>query len=111
MGKPDKNQPKLQFEQTKKTMEQTIEGHAGTQAGATSMNTDTPIDFQAMFNTIQSTLSNIDAKIDALTYQVDRMSERIDKHTERIDMAERRISDLEDTHTQLDTNKPQWTKQ
>lgn len=64
-----------------------------------------------MFHTIQTSLTNIDGKIDSVTYRVDRMSERLDKHTERLDMAERRLSEAEDSQVQMEAKQTKVEKQ
>lgn len=110
MGKPNKNQPKLHFEQQRKAVESGAEAPEHSQVKTTAPGSDTTVDFHSMFTTIQSTLSNIDSKIDSLTYRVDRMSERLDKYTECIDMAERSISEAEDTQHQLELKQTKADK-
>lgn len=111
MGKPDKTQPKLNFEQAEKTPDQTADNQQQPAQPTTSEQDITSKDIHTMFTTIQSTLAALDGKMDNLTYRVDRMSERLDRHTERIDMAERRISDMEDTNTQVETKQAAMDKQ
>ncbi|KAJ1103647.1 hypothetical protein NDU88_001068 [Pleurodeles waltl] len=50
---------------------------------------------------MQQSLTQIDGKIDSLSYRVDRMMERLDKQTERMDQVERRVSAVEDGQTAL----------
>ncbi|KAJ1198452.1 hypothetical protein NDU88_002293 [Pleurodeles waltl] len=49
----------------------------------------------------QHRLTQIDGKIDSLSYRMDRMTECLDKHAERLDQSERRVSEVEDGTTQL----------
>ncbi|KAJ1119054.1 hypothetical protein NDU88_007240 [Pleurodeles waltl] len=67
-------------------------------------------DLQQILKAMQPSLTQIDGKIDSLSYRMHRMSERLDKHAERLDQAERRISDAEDGQTELNTGYTKLNK-
>ncbi|KAJ1125901.1 hypothetical protein NDU88_004316 [Pleurodeles waltl] len=95
MGKTDKVQEKLQFEQHK-----TPKVHNdGSHTAAPDLGTLDPKmsnDVRQILGTRQQSLTTIGKKMDSLSYRMDRMSESVDKHAEWFDIAERCISDIED---------------
>ncbi|KAJ1169121.1 hypothetical protein NDU88_001027 [Pleurodeles waltl] len=58
-------------------------------------------DLRYILTAMQQSLTQIDGKIDSLSYCVDRMSERLNKQTERLDQVEIRVSAAEDGQTAL----------
>ncbi|KAJ1201946.1 hypothetical protein NDU88_005750 [Pleurodeles waltl] len=52
---------------------------------------------------MQHSLTQIDGKIDSLSYRMDRMTECLEKHAERFDQSERRVSEVEDGQAELAT--------
>ncbi|KAJ1201241.1 hypothetical protein NDU88_005054 [Pleurodeles waltl] len=62
-------------------------------------------DLQHILAAMQQSLTQIDGKIDSLSYCMDRMSERLDKQAERLDQAERRVSAVDDGQTALATGQ------
>ncbi|KAJ1097040.1 hypothetical protein NDU88_002169 [Pleurodeles waltl] len=68
-------------------------------------------DLRQMLVAMQHRLTQIDGKIDNLSYRMDRMTEHLDKHVERLDQSERRVSEVEDGQTQLSTSHVKLTKE
>lgn len=107
MGKPDKNQPKITFPQTRSQAQHTDPGGAPTPPTSEHEQQDIKSLLLAMEKGIQTSINSLGAKIDALTYRMDRMGERLDKQAERTDMAERRITEVEEAQTAMDANAKQ----
>ncbi|KAJ1136281.1 hypothetical protein NDU88_002698 [Pleurodeles waltl] len=109
MGKMDKTQAKLTFDQHRsyKPQEERLE-----HSFPATCETDTEVepDIKKILAAMQHSLAKIDGKIDALSFQMGRMNERLDKHAECIDAMEHRISDLEDDHTATSTSQSQMDK-
>ncbi|KAJ1140419.1 hypothetical protein NDU88_006771 [Pleurodeles waltl] len=51
-------------------------------------------DLRQILVVMQYSLTQIDGKIDSLSYRMDRMTERLDKHAERLDQLGRGISEV-----------------
>ncbi|KAJ1127162.1 hypothetical protein NDU88_005565 [Pleurodeles waltl] len=68
-------------------------------------------DLRQILVAMQQSLTQIDGKIDSLSYHMDRMSERLDKHAEHLDQAERRVSEVEDGQTELATGQVKLNKE
>ncbi|KAJ1151807.1 hypothetical protein NDU88_004586 [Pleurodeles waltl] len=68
-------------------------------------------DLRQILVTMQQNLTQIDGKIDLLSYRMDRMSECLDKYAEHLDQAERRVSEVEDGQTELATGKVKLNKE
>ncbi|KAJ1170184.1 hypothetical protein NDU88_002065 [Pleurodeles waltl] len=68
-------------------------------------------DLRQIFVAMQHRLTQIDSKIDSLSYRVDRMTEHLDKHAERLDQWERRVSEVEDGQTELATGHARLNKE
>ncbi|KAJ1154117.1 hypothetical protein NDU88_006873 [Pleurodeles waltl] len=102
MGKLDKTQAKLQFDRRKAGGPSCEDAGPGP-AGGPSMPAGEEKDLRQILVAMQHSLTQIDGKIDSLSYRMDRMSKRLDKHVERPDQAERRISEVEDGQTELNT--------
>ncbi|KAJ1152503.1 hypothetical protein NDU88_005278 [Pleurodeles waltl] len=62
-------------------------------------------DLRHILAVMQQSLTQIEGKIDSLSYRMDRMSERLDKQSERLDQAERRVSAVEDGQIALATRQ------
>ncbi|KAJ1152498.1 hypothetical protein NDU88_005273 [Pleurodeles waltl] len=62
-------------------------------------------DLSQILVAMQHSLTQIDGKIDSLSYRLDKMTERLDKHAERLDQSERRVLEVEDGQTQLATSQ------
>ncbi|KAJ1082984.1 hypothetical protein NDU88_003145 [Pleurodeles waltl] len=58
-------------------------------------------DLRQILVAMQHSLTQIDGKIDSLSYRMDRMTEHLAKHVELLDQSERRVSEVEDGQTQL----------
>ncbi|KAJ1201604.1 hypothetical protein NDU88_005411 [Pleurodeles waltl] len=58
-------------------------------------------DLHQILVAMQHSLTQINGKIDSLSYRMDIMTERLDKHAERLYQSERRVSEVEDGQTQL----------
>ncbi|KAJ1216701.1 hypothetical protein NDU88_004302 [Pleurodeles waltl] len=99
MGKSDKTQAKLQFDRHKAGGPSGEDAGPG-QAGGPSMPAGEEQDLRQILVTMQHSLTQIDGKIDSLSYCMDRMSEHLAEHAERLDQAERRISEVEDGQTE-----------
>ncbi|KAJ1124670.1 hypothetical protein NDU88_003119 [Pleurodeles waltl] len=95
MGKADKTQAKLQFDQRKS--QTTVGDRTETgMAGGTDMPAGEAPDLWQILAALQRSLTQIDSRIDSLSYRMDRMTERLDKHADRLDQSERHISEVED---------------
>ncbi|KAJ1192040.1 hypothetical protein NDU88_001352 [Pleurodeles waltl] len=110
MGKTDKNQAKLQFDRRKSS------GPPGDRAKfGPEKEPDVPSgeeqDLCQILVAMQHSLTQIDGKIDSLSYRMDRMTERLDKHAERLGQSERRVSEVEDGQTQLATSHVKLNKE
>ncbi|KAJ1158288.1 hypothetical protein NDU88_010981 [Pleurodeles waltl] len=84
MGKTDKNQAILQFDQRKS---QTSAGDrlvVGVSGGADMSLGEEP-ELRQILAAMQQSLTHIDSKIDSLVFRMDRMTERIDRHVEWLD--------------------------
>ncbi|KAJ1201135.1 hypothetical protein NDU88_004950 [Pleurodeles waltl] len=63
-------------------------------AEGTGVPTGEEQDLRQILVAMQHSLTQIDGKIDSLSYRMNRMTERLDKHAERLDQSERRVSEL-----------------
>ncbi|KAJ1175476.1 hypothetical protein NDU88_000764 [Pleurodeles waltl] len=91
MGKADRVQIKLQFEQ-KKTPKARGEGPTVPDPMPEGGGVETEADIKQILMSMQYSLMKIDGQINALTYPMDSMSDWIDKHEEHLDQVERRVS-------------------
>ncbi|KAJ1162259.1 hypothetical protein NDU88_002727 [Pleurodeles waltl] len=110
MGKTDKSQAKLQFDYHKSSGPPS----AGAEFGL-EREPDVPSGEQQELRQIlmatQHSLTQIDGKLEFLSYRMDRMTERLDKHAEHLDQSERRVSEVEDGQTQLATGHVKLDKE
>ncbi|KAJ1130555.1 hypothetical protein NDU88_008906 [Pleurodeles waltl] len=104
MGKYNKAQPKLHFER-RKTISHTGEGTETELEKTPEFPTHEDQDLQHILAAMQQSLTQIDGKINSLSYRMDRMSEQLDKQAERLDQGERRVSAVEDGQTALATGQ------
>ncbi|KAJ1189519.1 hypothetical protein NDU88_006264 [Pleurodeles waltl] len=100
MGKSDKAQAKLHFEQ-RKTNSPAGDGTENESEKTPEVPTPEDQDLRHILASMQHSLTQIDGKIDSLSYRMDRMSERLDKQVENLDQTERRVSTVEDGQTAL----------
>ncbi|KAJ1118483.1 hypothetical protein NDU88_006674 [Pleurodeles waltl] len=98
MGKTDKNQAKLQFDPRKSYSIAGDEMEPGTEKGP-DMPAGKEQDLCQILVAMQHSLTQIDGKIDSLSYRKDRMTGHLDKHVERLDQSE--VEEVEDGQTQL----------
>ncbi|KAJ1205821.1 hypothetical protein NDU88_001247 [Pleurodeles waltl] len=103
MGKTDKNQAKLQFDRRSSSGPAGDGEELGSERGAYTPS-DEEQDLRQILPATQHSLTQIDGKIDSLSYRMDRMTEHLDKHAESLDQSERRVSEVEDGQTQLTTS-------
>ncbi|KAJ1138509.1 hypothetical protein NDU88_004892 [Pleurodeles waltl] len=89
MGKPDKSQQKLEFDQ-KRTPKAQNEG-AVPPEDRCDVDMDPESDLKQILKTMQQSLTKIYSKIDALTFRMDRMLDRLNKHADYLGQAERRL--------------------
>ncbi|KAJ1180217.1 hypothetical protein NDU88_005439 [Pleurodeles waltl] len=104
MGKTDKAQAKLHFER-RKTFSQTREVTETELEKTSEVPAHEAQDLRHILAAMQQSLTQIDGKIDSLSYRMDRMSERLNKQAERLDQTERRVSTAEDGETALATGQ------
>lgn len=109
MGKTDKGQPKISFEnKTTRSRDPSTEDASGKRGPP---NEDQQQDLKsiltAMEKNLQGGITALGTKMDALSYRIDRMAKRLDKQAERIDMSKHRISEIEEAHTTLDSEHKQ----
>ncbi|KAJ1181493.1 hypothetical protein NDU88_006700 [Pleurodeles waltl] len=104
MGKFDKAQAKLHFER-RKTNNQAGDGTETEPERTSEAPAPEDQDLQHILAAMQQCLTQIDGKIDSLSYRMDRMSECLDKQVERLDQTERRVSTVEDGQTVLATGQ------
>ncbi|KAJ1084137.1 hypothetical protein NDU88_004290 [Pleurodeles waltl] len=104
MGKNYKTQPKLHLER-RKTISQTGEGTETEPEKIPEVTTHEDQDLRHILAAMQQSLTEIDGKIDTLSYCMDRMSEHLNKQAERLDQAERWVSAVEDGQTALATGQ------
>ncbi|KAJ1138592.1 hypothetical protein NDU88_004973, partial [Pleurodeles waltl] len=95
MGKADKNQAKLQFDR-RKSSGPASDGVDPGLAGGSGVSSGEELDLRQILEAMQHSLTQIDGKIDSLSYCMDRMTEHLDKHAERLNQSERRVSAVED---------------
>ncbi|KAJ1154576.1 hypothetical protein NDU88_007322 [Pleurodeles waltl] len=97
MGKTDKMQGILHFEQHKTPMSRE---RCTNDVGATlgELESDMEPEQKHILTAMQQSLATIDGKIDSLSFRMDRISEHLDKNAERLDTAECRISEDEDDY-------------
>ncbi|KAJ1138672.1 hypothetical protein NDU88_005053 [Pleurodeles waltl] len=88
MGKPDKKQPKLQFE-LQNAHEDGVVAH---NACPDSTGPEMGREVCQILTIMQLSLTKINGKIDVLSYRMDRMSEHIDEHAEHLDMVGRCVA-------------------
>lgn len=109
MGRVDKTQSKLTFEQRRAKSQDPVRTPEG--ARHTPERERPSPDIRELLVTmeknLQSSISALGTKVDALTYRMDRMAERIDKHAGRLDVAEQRIVEVEEAQTTLDSDSKQ----
>ncbi|KAJ1113536.1 hypothetical protein NDU88_001778 [Pleurodeles waltl] len=91
MGKTDKNQAKL--------------------AKGPDVTSGEEQDLRQILVAMQHSLTQIDGKIDSLSYRMDRMTERLDKHAECLDQTDRRVSEVENGQTELATSQVKLNKE
>ncbi|KAJ1115652.1 hypothetical protein NDU88_003874 [Pleurodeles waltl] len=60
---------------------------------------------------MQHSLTQINGKIDSLSYHMDRMTERLEKHAECLDQSKRRVSEVEDGQTVLSAGYAKLSKE
>lgn len=107
MGRVDKNQPRITFEQRKTKSRDTgaDENEAAQGPPTEEVEGDIRSILVTMEKNLQDSLAGLGNKIDALTYRMDRLSERLDKHTERLNMVEHRVSEVEEVQTSTDADR------
>lgn len=105
MGRGDKSQTKLSFDQRRSKSQDAVHTKNGASQEGEGADGDADIKSMllAMDKGLQNSMAALGSKIDALTYRMDRMAERIDKHAERLDMSERRLTEVEEAHMELNT--------
>ncbi|KAJ1141421.1 hypothetical protein NDU88_007754 [Pleurodeles waltl] len=67
-------------------------------------------DLRQILVAMQHSSTQINGKINSLSYRMDRMTERLDKHAERLDQSERRMSEVEDGQIELTTGQTKLSK-
>ncbi|KAJ1208388.1 hypothetical protein NDU88_003774 [Pleurodeles waltl] len=110
MDKADKNQAKLQFDRCKPSGPAGDAAELGPEKGNDTFSGEEQ-DLRQILVAMQHSLTQIDGKIDSLSYRMDRMTERLDKHAERLDQSERRVSEVEDDQTELATSQVKLNKE
>ncbi|KAJ1203531.1 hypothetical protein NDU88_007316 [Pleurodeles waltl] len=86
MGKTDKNQPKLHFDQRKPQKTVGERAAADTPEREDMPQVEEPEPRQILA-AMQQSLAQIDSKIDCLTFRMDRMTERLNKHGDWLDQS------------------------
>ncbi|KAJ1101796.1 hypothetical protein NDU88_006860 [Pleurodeles waltl] len=86
MGKMDKNQAKLQFDQRRSKIPAGDRTETGI-SGGTDMPLGEEPELRQILTAMQQSLTQIESKIDSLSFRMDRMTERLDKHAERLDQS------------------------
>ncbi|KAJ1148735.1 hypothetical protein NDU88_001561 [Pleurodeles waltl] len=109
MGKPDKSQQKIQFDQ-RRTPKTQNEGTSPPEDRSSNADIDTESDLKQILNRMQQSLTKNDSKIDALRFCMDWMSYRLDKHTERLDQVKRRLSEVEDKQVTIAASQKKTDK-
>ncbi|KAJ1113796.1 hypothetical protein NDU88_002037 [Pleurodeles waltl] len=110
IGKEDKNQPKLQFDRRKSDSPMSDGVEPGL-VGGHGVSSGEKQDLRQILVAIQHRLTQIDGKIDSLSYHMDRMTERLDKYAERLDQLERRVSEVDDGQAELATGHARLNKE
>ncbi|KAJ1108955.1 hypothetical protein NDU88_006325 [Pleurodeles waltl] len=102
MGKADRKQTKLMFDQRRQDCmtDPTADNPVQDQAGGES-STQEP-DRQAMFLSFKHSLTAIDTKVYLVTNRFDRLKEKVDRHNEFINKLESHMSAVEDESTVAD---------
>ncbi|KAJ1116421.1 hypothetical protein NDU88_004633 [Pleurodeles waltl] len=95
MGKADKTQSKLHFEQGK-TPRFRDGNTENTRSTSGDPDSDVEPDLKHILLAMHQSLATIDCKIDSLSFRVDKITERLDKHAELFNAPERRISKVKD---------------
>ncbi|KAJ1130048.1 hypothetical protein NDU88_008404 [Pleurodeles waltl] len=110
MGKKDKNQAKLQFDRRKVSSPAGDGAVVAPEKGPDVASGDEQ-DLRQILVAMQHSLTQIDGKIDSLSYRMDRMTDRLDKHAERLDQSDRRVSEVENGQTELATSQVKLNKE
>ncbi|KAJ1190057.1 hypothetical protein NDU88_006796 [Pleurodeles waltl] len=110
MGRTDKNQAKLQFDWRKTSSPAGDGAELGPEKGP-DVTSGEEQDLRKILVAMQHSLTQIDGKIDSLSYRMDRMTERLDKHAERLDQTDKRVSEVEDGQTELATSQVKLNKE
>lgn len=102
MGKPDAKQPRITFDQTKKTPkppegDPVIQDPMAEQSGGTIPKDD----IRSMFMELKQSIQGLDNKMDNLAERMDRITQKVERHDSKITALETRTSDIEDSCTDL----------
>ncbi|KAJ1167351.1 hypothetical protein NDU88_007743 [Pleurodeles waltl] len=84
MGKTDKTQAILQFDQRRSQTSAGDRPVVGVSGGA-DMPLGEELELRQILAAMQQSLTHIDSKIDSLFFRMDRMTERMDRHVEWLD--------------------------
>ncbi|KAJ1108193.1 hypothetical protein NDU88_005575 [Pleurodeles waltl] len=99
MGKTDKTQARLQFERRKAISPAGEGAEVGPQRSPVATSGEDQ-DLHQILEAMQHSLTQIDGKLDSLSYRM-----------ERLDQSERRVSEVEDSQTELATSQVKLNKE